>query len=260
MLAIILAVLVIILAGLSIAIVNGYFAFAKPQRRARDGITYRVANGLSEKDQHESAVTLADINSRIMTLLNHLSSYYKISPDPTDPLPTFLCPTSVSNCSLYLRHMNDCARQVVRLLTLYQADRLEEHLPSLDSKETSSTINKGAKIKICLRDKTPTRRIYDINTLMFVTIHELAHVACDERTFGDPHTERFWEIFRFLLLECYRIKLFNIPNYNLHHKNYSGVIIKFSPIHSPSGAIRWFENDLMSSAPPKSIKGGYHPF
>ena len=55
-----------------------------------------------------------------------------------------------------------------------------------DEKNTSYTINKGEKIVICLRSKF-LNEIHDINTIMYVVIHELAHVACPE--FG--HTPLF---------------------------------------------------------------------
>lgn len=231
----------------------------KPKRIGGDGIRYAVAASLSADEQRKSAEALSDINERIMRLLESLRKRYSISPDPRDDLPRFECPSGAKSCDEYAKRMNGFVSQVVRLLTLYQADNLEEHLPALADKETSSTINKGARIKICLRDKTKHRRIYDMDTLMFVTVHELAHVACDERVFGDSHTEKFWDIFRFLLLECHRINLFEIRNYNVEHKDYSGIIIRYSPIHNAAGGIRWFETDLLPSKPLKSVKGGYHP-
>ena len=45
-----------------------------------------------------------------------------------------------------------------------------------DEKNTSYTINKGEKIVICLRSKF-LNEIHDINTIMYVVIHELAHVG-----------------------------------------------------------------------------------
>jgi len=56
----------------------------------------------------------------------------------------------------------------------------------------SYTINKK-KIYMCLRDENG--EYYDDNMLLFVAIHELAHVLCDEV----GHTEKFDAIFRELL-------------------------------------------------------------
>lgn len=58
---------------------------------------------------------------------------------------------------------------------------------------SSYTINKY-RVFICLRDKK-TDAIYDDNTLVYVILHELAHVECPEI----GHTELFKRIFFNLL-------------------------------------------------------------
>jgi Zn-dependent peptidase ImmA (M78 family) len=63
---------------------------------------------------------------------------------------------------------------------------------------SSYTINKH-KIFICLKDKQ-TKQIYDDNMLVYVILHELAHVMCDEI----GHTEKFQKIFNNLLLRAVR--------------------------------------------------------
>lgn len=56
----------------------------------------------------------------------------------------------------------------------------------------SYTINKK-KVHICLKDKEG--KYYDKNMLIYVTLHELAHVRCDEV----GHTEKFHKIFQEIL-------------------------------------------------------------
>lgn len=58
---------------------------------------------------------------------------------------------------------------------------------------SSYTINKY-RVFICLRDKK-TKTIYDDNMLVYVILHELAHVECPEI----GHTELFKQIFFSLL-------------------------------------------------------------
>lgn len=58
--------------------------------------------------------------------------------------------------------------------------------------DKSYTINKR-RIYLCLRDEN--RAYYSMNMLMYVAIHELAHVICDEI----GHTPKFHKIFSELL-------------------------------------------------------------
>lgn len=57
----------------------------------------------------------------------------------------------------------------------------------------SFTINKR-EIFLCLKDKNDAR-YYDLNSLIFVFLHEMAHVLCDEV----GHTQKFTQIFKELL-------------------------------------------------------------
>jgi hypothetical protein len=56
----------------------------------------------------------------------------------------------------------------------------------------SYTINKK-KIYLCLKDEN--NEYYEFNMLMYVAIHELSHVVCDEI----GHTQKFHRIFREML-------------------------------------------------------------
>lgn len=58
--------------------------------------------------------------------------------------------------------------------------------------DKSYTINKN-KVYLCLRDQNNS--YYSMNMLMYVSIHELAHVICDEI----GHTPKFHKIFAELL-------------------------------------------------------------
>ena len=48
-----------------------------------------------------------------------------------------------------------------------------------DQYETSKKINKGEEIVFCLRS-IPDNKLHNINELMYVAIHEIAHVGCPE--------------------------------------------------------------------------------
>jgi len=89
-----------------------------------------------------------------------------------------------------------------------------------DEKNTSYTINKGEKIVICLRSKF-LNEIHDINTIMYVVIHELAHVGCPE--YG--HTPLFKKIFIFLLKESHKIGIYIPVDYRKKPQDYCGMTI-----------------------------------
>jgi len=68
----------------------------------------------------------------------------------------------------------------------------------------SYTINKS-KIYLCLRDENG--EYYDKNMLVYVTLHELAHVLCDEV----GHTDKFRLIFKNILEQGVQMGIYN-PN------------------------------------------------
>lgn len=66
----------------------------------------------------------------------------------------------------------------------------------------SYTINKQ-KIYLCLRDEN--KNYYDFNMLVYVAIHELAHVLCDEI----GHTAKFHMIFEELLQKASKMGIYD---------------------------------------------------
>lgn len=78
---------------------------------------------------------------------------------------------------------------VIRTLTMYSGKK-------------SYTINKE-KIYMCMKDKKGN--YYSKNTLIYVALHEIAHVICDEI----GHTEKFNRIFNQLLKKAAGLKIFN---------------------------------------------------
>ena len=79
----------------------------------------------------------------------------------------------------------------------------------------SYTINKR-KIYLCLKDEK--NEYYNFNMLMYVAIHELAHVLCDEI----GHTAKFHRIFQELLDKAEQIKIYDssvpiVSNYCGHN-------------------------------------------
>ena len=99
-----------------------------------------------------------------------------------------------------------------------------ETLPS--SEYTAYSENKGKKIAFCLnKEKHNNNNLIDENTLMFVAIHEMSHIATE----SIGHNKEFWDNFKFLLKEAKEAGIYNIVDYSSHNEEYCGMTITDSP-------------------------------
>lgn len=110
-----------------------------------------------------------------------------------------------------------------RLVNNYNPDAISENTP--DSAYTSYSENKGQRIVFCIRAKR-TNKMVDLNTMMFVGIHELAHLM----TQSIGHTDEFWENMRVLLRISIRLGIYDCKNYNIESKDYCGTKITDTPL------------------------------
>ena len=111
----------------------------------------------------------------------------------------------------------------------YKPQNLMEN--SVTSGETSYSENKGEKIVLCLRDKTapPSFPLVDLNTVMFVVLHEMAHLMTEELSSG-KHTPEFWSNFRRMLEDSAKIGIYSPVNYSRQPQEYCGMMITDSPL------------------------------
>jgi hypothetical protein len=91
---------------------------------------------------------------------------------------------------------------------------------------TSYSINKGEELSLCLKSKK-TNKFHDINLLMYVSIHEMAHFACPEIGHGDL----FKLIFKFLIEQAIKINVYRDTNYVTNPVEYCGMILNSSINH-----------------------------
>jgi len=89
---------------------------------------------------------------------------------------------------------------------------------SSDSIYTSYSVNKGETLVFCIRSKT-TGEIHDFNDLLYVAIHELAHIGCPEI----GHTELFYEINKFLINKAIKFGIYRYIDYSNNNKEYCGM-------------------------------------
>lgn len=115
---------------------------------------------------------------------------------------------------------------VQKLVKNFNPTTIKETLPT--SEFTAYSENKGEKIAFCLnKKKTDNNNLIDSNTLMFVAIHEIAHIM----TTSVGHTEEFWNNFKFLLENAVELKIYTPVDYKKEPEGYCGMDITDNPYY-----------------------------
>jgi len=109
-----------------------------------------------------------------------------------------------------------------RLIDRYNPNTLSE--TGENAEYISYSVNKGEKISICLRNKD-NNTFEDDNIIMFVVLHELAHLI----TIEVGHTEKFWNNMKELLEKAEKINIYYPEDYSKKHIEYCGMTVKTTP-------------------------------
>jgi len=152
---------------------------------------FHLVQNLSNK--HKAADMMAMIKDRIELLINYLKKTY-----PNEP-------------------------RILRLFNKFNENNIQE--TNLNDKGTSYSIDKGKQINLCLRNKSNSE-IHKINILMFVTLHELAHIM--SKSFG--HNNEHDVNFKFILKNAIKIGIYNNVNYSENKTEFCGMIVDNSPL------------------------------
>ena len=113
---------------------------------------------------------------------------------------------------------------VKRLVAGYNPKQIMETLPT--SEYTAYSENKGEKIAFCLNKKRKGEdHMIDEDTLTFVAIHELSHVA----TKSIGHKTEFWDNFKFLLENAKAAGIHEPIDYKTEPVEYCGMDIHDNP-------------------------------
>lgn len=166
-------------------------------RSTVDNKIYRVRD---MKDKQQAADLLARVRLRMKKLYIHLQTTYPDKP------------------------------QVKRLLQRFQVDpeRLLESTP--DSEHSSYSVNKGEQVHLCLRQRQGAdESLVNENVMVFVSIHEMAHVITD----SIGHEPEFWNNFGWLLKEAEKIGVYQYQDFKAHPVRYCGTSITDSPRYDP---------------------------
>jgi hypothetical protein len=162
-------------------------------RSSVNGQTYKVQN---LPDKEEAANKMAELQGKIEKLIN----FYREDPSAMgDP-------------------------RVRTMIERFNPQNMMEN--SLDDDSTSYSENKGEKIVVCMRDKTPGAPFVDSNTVTFVLLHEMAHLM--STTVG--HTPEFWANFRRILHDAIQAGVYENVNYAKNPVQYCGMTITDSPL------------------------------
>jgi len=163
----------------------------------------RRGNNKTKKFLKDSADTLAKLNKNIEQLIKHIDINYN-----KDPSKNYFIKQLKQNYKPYI--ISEAA---------------------IDPKYTSYTIDKQ-DIHVCLRTRDQNENIYDINTLMYVLLHELSHL-CNYSPDGysiEGHGDEFRNIFKFLTEQAIQIGVYKYVDYNLKPTEYCNIIINSSII------------------------------
>jgi hypothetical protein len=114
---------------------------------------------------------------------------------------------------------------VKRLVDGFNPRQISETLPT--SELTAYSENKGEKIAFCLNKTKNSTTLIDLNTLTFVSIHELSHVM----TKSVGHKQDFWQNFKFLLENAKEANIYQPVDYKKKPENYCGMTITDSPYY-----------------------------
>jgi hypothetical protein len=156
-----------------------------------DGSYYLVRN---LEDKEEAADLLANIRKQLLNLCNRLEKSY---PDN---------------------------KKVQLLIDRFRPEEISES--PANTKYTSYSINKGERIVFCIRSRDELGKLVEINTVLFVALHELSHVM----TLSLGHTTEFWENFRFLLAHAIHWNIYKPTDFKENPQEYCGTHITDSPL------------------------------
>jgi hypothetical protein len=193
-----LLILGVVVIFLVLCINNIYYSDIVYAKSDIDNKLYMMRRGQTKSDDFlkESANSLAEINRRIEKLINSLE--YKYSDDTSK--------------NYFIKKLREN----------YNSSIISE--AEIDPRYTTYTIDKS-EMHICLRTRDEREKIYDIDLLMYVVLHELAHL-CNYTRFGAPiqgHGLEFKKIFKFLVQEAIGLDIYEYTDYSKTPSEYCNI-------------------------------------
>ena len=161
--------------------------------RASNGNEYLVRN---LPDKNEAANKLGSISDSLKNLVNSLNE-------------------NDDNKGEYIKNLKES----------FNPEYITENIPG--SIYVAYSVNKGEELSLCIRDKD-TESFIDDNTIIFVAIHELAHIMTPET----GHTPLFWDNMKYLLEQASSQGIYMPVDYSQSPVEYCGMDINSTPMNS----------------------------
>ena len=105
----------------------------------------------------------------------------------------------------------------------FNPEYITENIPG--SVYVAYSVNKGEELSLCIRDKD-TESFIDDNTIIFVAIHEIAHIMTPET----GHTPLFWDNMKYLLEQASSQGIYMPVDYSQSPVKYCGMDINSTPM------------------------------
>ncbi len=147
-------------------------------------------------DKQEAADRLARIRENLCRLKNHLAETHERKPFVKQLVANFTC----------------------------TSDQFSESTP--EAVHTSYTVDKE-KVYMCLRQRNAQEELVSENVLVFVALHEMAHMG----TSSIGHSPDFWNNFAWLLTQAEELGVYKYTDFAAHPVEYCGVHITDQPTY-----------------------------
>lgn len=183
------------------------------------GMVINISTSYEDKD--EAVALMFECNSRMIRLLEHLRAKYYVGAADDE------CGRA---CQERAKKYADARASIEHLLRGFNYEAIHENVPSSVG-NTAYSLDKGRTIMLCLRDMRPPHNVVDINTLMFVVIHEAAHIA-NWNEWG--HGAHYWSVFKFLLREAAQIGVYKPIDYSRAPVDYCSFRLDHNPLFDQS--------------------------
>ena len=185
----------------------------------------------------DAAKLMAEINKRNVKLIEFLQNKYVNNPNNFNPDKSGAIDVIPMSQMFSEEHAGSTSEflqeRVNQLIKNYESENISEISPLNAKGNTSYTENKKHLV-LCLRKKQADNNglynLHDINTMMFVVIHELAHMM--NNGFGHTDGPRgFWSLFRFMLENAVEAGVYTPVDYSKHPIVYCGLLLSYNPLY-----------------------------
>jgi hypothetical protein len=182
----------VLLGVVVLAITFNYFYKNMYLTKVQSNVDQRMYVVRKLPDKQAAADKLAHISEKLTNLVNHV-------------------------------YTNDKQKEgIQQLKDQFNSRNITENIPG--GKYTAYSVNKGEELAICLRN-VPDESFIEDNLIMFVSIHELAHVMTSEI----GHTPKFWDNMKYLLENANQLGMYMPEDYSKHPRMYCGQEINSTP-------------------------------